>query len=39
MTAGLALVAAGLPAVEWALFELIKARTCISNGDFLEDTG
>jgi hypothetical protein len=39
MTAGLALGAAGLTAAEWALFELIKAGNCISNGDFLEDTG
>jgi hypothetical protein len=39
MTAGLALAAAGLTAVEWALFHLIEAGTCISNGDFLEDTG
>jgi hypothetical protein len=39
MTAGLALGAAGLTAVEWALFHLIQAGTCISNGDFLEDTG
>lgn len=39
MTAGLALGAAGLTAVEWALFHLIQAGSCISNGDFLEDTG
>ena len=39
MTAGLAIAAAGLTAVEWALFHLIQAGTCISNGDFLEDTG
>jgi hypothetical protein len=38
-TAGLGLLAAGLTAAEWALFELIKAGNCISNGDFLEDTG
>jgi hypothetical protein len=39
MTIGLAVVAAGLTAVEWALFQLIQAGSCISNGDFLEDTG
>src|SRR4051812_46041459 len=38
MTAGLALVAAGLTAVEYALYHLIQAGSCISNGDFLEDT-
>jgi hypothetical protein len=39
MTAGLALAAAGLTAAEWALYHLILSGTCITNGDFLEDTG
>jgi hypothetical protein len=38
MTTGLALAAAGLTAAEWSLFRLIQAGSCVSNGDFLEDT-
>jgi putative oligomerization/nucleic acid binding protein len=37
MSAGLALLAAGLTAVEYALYHLVQAGTCITRGDFLTD--